>query len=108
MKFDEASRHPRIAGFQKAKRIQLYSAVVEPRRVDGGAQEQQLETRCLPANLTDRELKGALRDQGGVRVLHLGDAPLLWGGWEDTKVPPPRRRSSATTWEWMKTAVWRS
>ena len=56
-------------------------------------QEQQLETRCLPANLTDQELRGALRDQEGVRVLHLGDAPLLWGGWEDPKVALPRRRS---------------
>ena len=49
-------------------------------------QWQALKTQCVPSALTDRQLVNALSGAASVRVLHLGDAPLLWGGWEDTQV----------------------
>ena len=45
-----------------------------------------LETRCVPGGMNTRRLGSLLRQYDGVRVLHLGDAPRMWGGWHDASV----------------------
>jgi hypothetical protein len=45
-----------------------------------------LETRCIPSGMDSRRLGTILRQYDGVRVLHLGDAPRMWGGWHDKLV----------------------
>jgi hypothetical protein len=45
-----------------------------------------LETRCIPGGMDSRRLSALLRQYDGVRVLHLGDAPRMWGGWLDEAV----------------------
>ena len=45
-----------------------------------------LETRCIPGRMDSRRIGSLLRQYDGVRVLHLGDAPRMWGGWHDTSV----------------------
>mmetsp|Transcript_4800 Transcript_4800/g.13790 ORF Transcript_4800/g.13790 Transcript_4800/m.13790 type:complete len:879 (+) Transcript_4800:326-2962(+) len=68
--------------------------------------EQQLETRCLPASLTAEQLRGAVREVGNVRVLHLGDAPLLWGGWEDSSMEKAvNRRLQRARFRWENRSV---
>lgn len=44
------------------------------------------ETRCIPGGMDTRRLGSLLRQYDGVRVLHLGDAPRMWGGWHDASV----------------------
>lgn len=46
----------------------------------------KLETKCVPEGLTDQQLSAALSSMSSVRVLHLGNAPVIWGGWEDPMV----------------------
>lgn len=52
----------------------------------GAAQAVLLETRCIPGGMDSRRLESLLRQYDGVRVLHLGDAPRIWGGWHDASV----------------------
>ena len=45
-----------------------------------------MATRCMPPALTSQHLVSAAAQYAAVRVLHIGDAPLAWGGWSDPNV----------------------
>lgn len=45
-----------------------------------------LETRCIAGGMDAWRLGALLRQYDGVRVLHIGDAPHMWGGWDDQPV----------------------